>query len=428
VLQDLPALPGHAEALAQERLGGDGSQADDQLRLDHFQLGKQPRPAGSLLARVGLLVQAPFPPRRPLEVLDRVGQVDRFAIDAGLAERLVEQPAGRSHERPALAVFLVAGCLAYEDRPGRDEALAKDRLRAALVEIARLAAGSGAAQRPQGEALGQGDRLDVHHGQTVAILKAVIHLGTSGYSYDHWRHIFYPRGMPTRAWLEHYSRIFSTVELNATFYRLPTDNAVDGWREGTPKGFVFAAKGSRYLTHMKRLLDPGPGLDRYFERICRLRRKLSVVLWQLPPQMDKADPRRLESFLMKLPRKGLRHAFEFRSDAWYVEEICDLLDHYGAAFCEHDLVAMKPPRTTGGFRYLRFHGNTGKYFGLYGRRALRPVARDLLRRSGEDAYVYFNNDLQGHALKDAMDLSELLAADSADALRDPRRAGAPAVE
>ena len=159
----------------------------------------------------------------------------------------------------------------------------------------------------------------------------VIHLGTSGYVYDHWRHLFYPRGLPTKRWLQHYARVFSTVELNATFYRLPTPSAVDGWREGTPRGFRFAAKGSRYLTHMKRLKDAGPGIEKYFELILRLRRKLSVVLWQLPPQMNKADPERLARFLEKLPRPhGLRHVVEFRSDAWYVPQICEVLDSFGA--------------------------------------------------------------------------------------------------
>jgi uncharacterized protein YecE (DUF72 family) len=109
----------------------------------------------------------------------------------------------------------------------------------------------------------------------------VIHLGTSGWVYDHWRRVFYPKGLPAKRWLSHYARVFPTVELNATFYRLPTPAAVDGWREGTPRGFRFAAKGSRYLTHMKRLKDPSPGIDRYFELILRLGRKLSVVLWQL---------------------------------------------------------------------------------------------------------------------------------------------------
>jgi uncharacterized protein YecE (DUF72 family) len=263
----------------------------------------------------------------------------------------------------------------------------------------------------------------------------VIHLGTSGYVYRHWKRIFYPEGLPARRWLEHYAAVFSTVELNATFYRLPSHAAVDGWREGTPRGFRFAAKGSRYLTHMKRLTDAGPGLEKYFERISRLRRKLAVVLWQLPPQMNKADPARLDGFLRALPR-GVRHAVEFRSDSWYTNEICDLLDARGAAFCEHDLVAAQPPRLTGGFRYLRFHGATGKYRGRYGRRALRKVARDLVASPG-DAFVYFNNDTLGHALSDALDLASLLgdacdvrrsAAYSADAGRDPGGAAAPQVE
>lgn len=255
---------------------------------------------------------------------------------------------------------------------------------------------------------------------------SMIHLGTSGYVYRHWRRVFYPDGLPAGRWLDHYSRVFWTVELNATFYRLPTAKAVDGWREGTPAGFRFAAKGSRFLTHMKRLKDAGPGIDRYFELILRLKRKLSVVLWQLPPQMNRADPDRLARFLERLPRRGgLRHAVEFRSDAWYTAEICQVLDAYGAAFCEHDLVAARPPRLTGNFRYLRFHGATGKYRGRYGRRALRKLAGDLVRRP-DDAYVYFNNDIGGHAIADALDLSALL--DSGHALRHPRRPAAPALE
>ena len=256
----------------------------------------------------------------------------------------------------------------------------------------------------------------------------MIHLGTSGYVYQHWKGIFYPKGLPAKRWLDHYARVFSTVELNATFYRLPTPAAVDGWRDGTPPGFRFAVKGSRYLTHMKRLTDPGPGIEKYFEVISRLRRKLSVVLWQLPPQMSKADPQRLAQFLGKLPRR-VRHAVEFRSDSWYTNEICEVLDDHGAAFCEHDLVDRRPPRVTGGFRYLRFHGATGKYRGRYGKRALRPVAKSLQAFPG-DAYVYFNNDLFGHAIHDALDLSLLLEMrlDLPDAVRHARRPAAPALE
>lgn len=241
----------------------------------------------------------------------------------------------------------------------------------------------------------------------------MIHVGTSGWAYKHWRRLFYPEELPASRWFAHYASVFRTVELNATFYRLPTAAAVERWREQAPPGFLYAAKGSRYLTHMKRLTGAAEGLERYFERLDHLRPKLAVVLWQLPPQMDRADPDRLAGFLELLP-DDLRHAFEFRSAAWYTEEICDLLDAHGAAFCEHDLVALQPPRITGGFRYLRFHGTAGKYGGLYGRRALAPVARSLRSYEG-DAFAYFNNDLQGHAIVDALDLLDLLG--DADAAR-----------
>jgi uncharacterized protein YecE (DUF72 family) len=236
-----------------------------------------------------------------------------------------------------------------------------------------------------------------------------IHLGTSGYVYKHWKGRFYPTGLPASRWLPYYAQVFSTVELNATFYRLPTPEAVDGWRAQVPPGFLFAAKGSRFLTHMKRLTEVGLGLERFFGVVRRLGARLGPVLWQLPPQMKKPDAARLEHFLVHLPR-DLQHVFEFRDAAWYHEEVLDVLERHGAAVCEHDLVPVPPPRVTGGFRYLRFHGAGARYAGLYGRAALRPVARDLKRwrDAGRVAWVYFNNDLHGHALLDAFDLSELL--------------------
>lgn len=232
-------------------------------------------------------------------------------------------------------------------------------------------------------------------------------VGTSGFVYGHWRGLFYPEDLPQRRWFERYTREFRTVELNNTFYRLPRSEAVERWWRESPPGFVFAAKGSRFITHMKRLIDPGSSLPRYFEPVSRLREKLAVVLWQLPPKW-KANAGRLAEFMAALPR-GPRHAFEFRDDSWYSEEICDLLDAHGAAFCEHDLVAKRPPRFTGAFRYVRFHGHTGKYQGRYGARALEPWARDLQRWSRRyDAFVYFNNDVGGHAIEDARALLGLL--------------------
>lgn len=232
-------------------------------------------------------------------------------------------------------------------------------------------------------------------------------VGTSGFQYRHWHGILYPEGLPLPRWLARYAEAFATVELNATFYRLPSPAAVDRWRDGTPAGFVFAVKGSRYLTHVKRLREARPGIQRFFEPVLRFGPKLGPVLWQLPPQQG-ADLDRLEAFLRCLPREA-RHAFEFRNETWYVDAVCAVLDRHGVAFCEHDLLDVRPPRPCGGFRYLRFHGALARYTGRYGREVLRPWAEDLRRwRREGDAYVYFNNDLGGWAVSDALDLIELL--------------------
>lgn len=234
-----------------------------------------------------------------------------------------------------------------------------------------------------------------------------LRIGTSGYQYRHWRGLFYPEALPSRLWLPHFARFFDTVELNATFYRLPSETTVARWAELTPPRFLFAVKGSRYLTHMKRLLDHGEGLSRFFHPVSRLGPKLGPVLWQLPPHM-RPDAERLDRFLADLPPG--RHAVEFRDPAWYAEEICAVLDRHRAAFCEHDHVKKDPPRLTGGWRYLRFHGTTGRYSGRYGPARLRRVAVDLLAwsRRDRDAYVYFNNDVGGHAVQDARDLLALV--------------------
>ena len=252
-------------------------------------------------------------------------------------------------------------------------------------------------------------------------------VGTSGFQYDDWRGVLYPEGLPQARWLARYAEVLGTVELNVTFYHLPTPAAAAHWREVTPARFLFAVKGSRYLTHVKRLRDAGPGLRRFFRPLARLAPKLAVVLWQLPPR-TRPDLERLEAFLRRLPR-SVRHAFEFRGEAWYGDAVCELLDRHGAAFCEHDLVEVRPPRPTGGFRYLRFHGTAAGYSGRYGRAALRPVADDLRRwRRRGDAYVYFNNDVGGAAVRDALELRALLAGPEAPGPRSPSRAaraGAP---
>jgi uncharacterized protein YecE (DUF72 family) len=225
--------------------------------------------------------------------------------------------------------------------------------------------------------------------------------------YRHWRGLLYPERLPQRLWLERYVRFFDTVEMNATFYRLPSKETVERWRDAAPRGFVFAVKGSRYLTHLKRLLDSGDGLRRFYEPVARFGPKLGPVLWQLPPQL-KPDLPRLDAFLARLPAG--RHAVEFRDPGWYTEETCDVLDRHGAAFCEHDNVRVDPPRLTGRFRYVRFHGTTGRYSGRYGGEALRPFAERYLESAarGREVFVYFNNDIGGHAVHDALDLLALV--------------------
>jgi uncharacterized protein YecE (DUF72 family) len=225
--------------------------------------------------------------------------------------------------------------------------------------------------------------------------------------YRHWRGLLYPEGLPQRRWLERYVRFFDTVEMNATFYRLPAPETVERWRDLAPRGFLFAVKGSRYLTHLKRLLDAGEGLARFYEPVARFGAKLGPVLWQLPPHM-KPDHARLDAFLARLPRG--RHAVEFRDPAWYTEETCAVLDRHGAAFCEHDNVKKDPPRLTGAFRYVRFHGTTGRYSGRYGAGALRAFAESYLDAAarGAHVFVYFNNDIGGHAVRDALDLLALV--------------------
>jgi uncharacterized protein YecE (DUF72 family) len=172
---------------------------------------------------------------------------------------------------------------------------------------------------------------------------------------------------------------------------------------------VFAVKGSRYLTHLKRLLDAGEGIRRFYGPVSRFGGKLGPVLWQLPPHM-KPDPVRLDRFLARLPAG--RHAVEFRDPDWYTDETCDVLARHGAAFCEHDRVKRRPPRLTGPFRYVRFHGTTGRYAGRYAARALRPFAESYLASAarGTDVFVYFNNDIGGggHAVTDALDLLALV--------------------
>ncbi len=234
-------------------------------------------------------------------------------------------------------------------------------------------------------------------------------IGTSGWSYRHWRGPFYPEPLPAKRHLDFYAERFDTVEVNGTFYRLIARETLTAWREQTPPGFVFACKGSRFLTHMKRLTDCGQGLERYFERVSALEQKLGPIVFQLPAHF-RPHPERLAEFLDCLP-KGHRYTFEFRDPAWFTPEVLELLRRRNAALCLYEFAGRRSPlEVTADFVYIRLHGPEGPYQGSYGEPALQTWARHLeaWRRQNRDVYCYFDNDERGFAPRNALRLKQLL--------------------
>jgi uncharacterized protein YecE (DUF72 family) len=235
-------------------------------------------------------------------------------------------------------------------------------------------------------------------------------VGTSGFQYRHWRETFYPEGLAQNRWLDYYAERFMTVELNVTFYRLPTPATFRKWRERTPDDFVFALKGSRFITHIKRLRDPEEPLARFMEGAALLREKAGIVLWQFPPNFSK-DTDRLDRFVGALGQYPVRQAFEFRNVSWIEKDVEDILRSGGHVFCSADWPPFlaDPPRT-GGFAYIRRHGRGGIYDTLYSREELAEDANRIRRQlmGRRDVFIYFNNDSRGYAPRNAAELRELL--------------------
>jgi len=228
-----------------------------------------------------------------------------------------------------------------------------------------------------------------------------IRIGCSGWQYQHWRGDFYPAALPSAKWLEYYATRFDTVEINNSFYRLPEASTFRAWAERAPRGFVYAVKASRYLTHMKKLTDPADPLNLFFSRARSLGRTLGPVLFQLPPRWP-LNLERLATFLAALPRRR-RHAIEFRDPSWYTAEAVALLERYHVALVLHDMPgSASGQRHVGPFVYVRFHGPQ-KYGGRYSDAALENWATWLAAcaRSGRAVFAYFNNDTGGHAPRDA---------------------------
>jgi len=240
-------------------------------------------------------------------------------------------------------------------------------------------------------------------------MSATGYIGTSGFTYDHWREVFYPVAVPKRAWLEHYCEHFDTVEINASYYHMPRPNVCESWRRRSPEGFRFVMKLNGLITHRRRLADCGEPLASFLEAVDRLEEKLGPILVQLPPRFS-ADPQRLAAFLEICPERH-RWAVEFRDPSWLCEETYAVLRRHGAALAVHDMIRDHPHQVTAKWVYMRFHGPQRAYEGCYPAEALAAEAERIRNylAEGMDVYAYFNNDIGGHAVKNAADLRRLLA-------------------
>lgn len=234
-------------------------------------------------------------------------------------------------------------------------------------------------------------------------------IGTSGWSYHHWRGNFYPKELPNERWLEHYTKHFQSVEVNHSFYQLPEKKILQYWYDSTPTNFVFTIKASRYITHMKKLKDPTKSVDTLLERIAVLKDKLGPILFQLPPRFH-FNKQRLASFLHGLSNE-FRYAFEFRDQSWHTTEAYDLLSRHKAAFCIYELASYQSPKEiTSDFVYIRLHGPNGAYQGDYDTPTLSGWAGAVSSWSAQarDIFCYFDNDQAGYAAMNALSLQSML--------------------
>jgi uncharacterized protein YecE (DUF72 family) len=240
-----------------------------------------------------------------------------------------------------------------------------------------------------------------------------VRVGCSGWQYKDWRGRLYPEGLGQSRWLGRYAEEFDTVEVNSTFYRLASREAVARWVEETPEGFVFAAKASRYLTHVRRLRGLRDGIVRYYERIEPLvdSGKLGPVVWQLPPNFQRDDDL-LAGALGELPPG--RHCFEFRHESWFTADVYELLGRHGAALVigDHPRWPFQARELTTDWTLVRLHhGHRGRR-GNYSKSELDTWARRIAEwRSRVDVYVYLNNDWEGFAVENARFLRRSLSPD-----------------
>lgn len=235
----------------------------------------------------------------------------------------------------------------------------------------------------------------------------LVHIGTSGWYYKHWRGNFYPKGCEEKDYLEYYCKHFSTVEVNSSFYHLLKNENTKSWKKTVPGNFIFAVKANRYITHIKRLKEPEKTLVNFMESIKPFSEKLGPILFQLPPSFP-FNIERLEHFLEFLP-KGYKYVFEFRDQSWFNTETYDILEKNKIAFCIYNLGDYQSPKeVTADFAYMRLHGAGGAGSSRYCDERLNEFYSDILSfiEQGKDAFCYFNNDEAGYAVQNALELKE----------------------
>lgn len=240
-------------------------------------------------------------------------------------------------------------------------------------------------------------------------LKNKIYISTSGWVYKHWKNTFYPPNLSEKEYLKYYSQHFSTVEVNNSFYHLLNEASVQNWIKSVPKDFVFSIKASRYITHMKKLIDPEKTTKNFFESIKPFKNKIGAILFQLPPKFD-FNPERLENLFKTIP-DNYKYAFEFRDKRWFNNETYDILRKNNAALCIYNLGEFQTPKEiTTDFTYIRFHGPGIPYANKYSEEQLNDFSNDIINynKKAKTVFGYFNNDEAGYAIENANELKQKL--------------------
>lgn len=236
-----------------------------------------------------------------------------------------------------------------------------------------------------------------------------IHIGTSGWYYEYWKGPYYSRKIAPKDFLKEYGADFPTVEVNNTFYRLPTTKTLRHWKKSVPQSFIFSLKASRYITHVKKLNVSKKSIENFFHHVHLIKMQLGVILFLIPELMPKNE-QRLESFIKLLP-KEYRYAFEFRDSSWFTPSVYRLLKKYQVAFCIYDLDGkISPKKITTDFVYVRLHGPKKAYCGSYSKKALQQWARTFWRwaQSGKEIFCYFNNDASACAPLNALSMKKMI--------------------